>query len=143
MRYDVHFLNDDPIQSKIEDKAQYALGHGHHMINSPVQVTGAGWCSVSVSTPPPPPMESSVLLLSIFAPHLLEVCVDVLSASLVQLRAADLLGKASDADDISRLQMLGEEIAARLGHVLELIPCTKKNRQGQKNHYCQCNYLFH
>lgn len=61
----------------------------------------------------------------IFASHLTEVCVDVLSRVLVQLRAADLLGKAGDADDIAGLQVLDEEIAARLGHVLKLKPCGK------------------
>lgn len=60
---------------------------------------------------------------SIFASHLTEVCVDVLSTVLVQLRTADLLGKAGDADDVAGLQVLDEEIAARLGHILKLKPC--------------------
>lgn len=66
------------------------------------------------------------------APHLIEVCIDILSTPLVQLCAADLLSKAGDADDISRLQVLGEEIAACLGHVLNLIPCRKQQKNEEK-----------
>lgn len=66
-----------------------------------------------------------MFIVIIFAPHLIEVCIDVLSTSLVQLCAADLFSKAGDADDISRLQMLSEEITACLGHILDLIPCRK------------------
>lgn len=56
------------------------------------------------------------------APHLVEVCIDVLSAPLVQLSAADLLGEAGDADDVGRLQVLREEVTACFGHILHLVP---------------------
>lgn len=46
------------------------------------------------------------IVFPIFASHLIEVCVDVLSACLVQLCAANLLGKAGDADHIRWLQVL-------------------------------------
>lgn len=61
-------------------------------------------------------------------PHLAEVRVDVLPAVLVELRAADLLGEAGDADDVGGLQVLHEEVAARLGHVLELEPCAEEKK---------------
>lgn len=70
--------------------------------------------------------------LSVFAPHLTEVCIDVLPTPLVQLCAADLLSKAGDADDVSRLQVLSEEIAACLGHILHLIPCRKEQTIEEK-----------
>lgn len=70
-----------------------------------------------------------------FAAHLAEVCIDILSTQLVQLSAADLLGKAGDADNISRFKVLDEEIAARFGHILHLIPCGKRQKHEEKNHY--------
>lgn len=63
------------------------------------------------------------------AAHLIEVCIDILSCSLVQLCAADLLGKAIDADDVGRLQVLSEEITTCLGHILHLIPCRKQQKK--------------
>lgn len=63
------------------------------------------------------------------APHLIEVCIDVLSRPLVQLCAADLLGEAVDADDVGRLQVLREEITTCLGHILHLIPCRKQQKK--------------
>lgn len=56
------------------------------------------------------------------APHLAEVRVDVLSTPGVQLAAADLLGKAGDANDVGGLHVFGEKVAARLGHVVNLVP---------------------
>lgn len=55
--------------------------------------------------------------------------VDVLPAVPVELRAANLLGEAGDADDVGGLQVLHEEVAAGLGHVLELEPC-QEGKQG-------------
>lgn len=43
----------------------------------------------------------------------------------MQLRAADLLCKAGDADDVRRLQVFGEEIATRFGRVFHLKPSQK------------------
>lgn len=65
---------------------------------------------------------------TVWAPHLTEVRVDVLSARLVQLRTADLLGKAGDPDDVGRLQVLCEEITTRLGHVLHLISSQEQDK---------------
>ena len=59
---------------------------------------------------------------SVLAPHLIEVCIDILSAALVQLHVADFVSKAGDADDIVRLQVLDEEVTTGLGHILHLIP---------------------
>lgn len=55
-------------------------------------------------------------------PHLAEVRVDVVSTPAVQLHAADLLSEAGDANGVGGLYVLGEEVAARLGHVLHLVP---------------------
>lgn len=48
--------------------------------------------------------------------------VDILSTPAVQLAAADLLGEAGNANDVGGLHMFGEEVTARLGHVLNLVP---------------------
>lgn len=56
------------------------------------------------------------------ASHLAKVRVDVLSTPAVQLAAADLLRKAGNANDVGGLHVLGEEVTARLGHVLNLVP---------------------
>lgn len=53
--------------------------------------------------------------------HLIEVSVDVLPRAQVQLGAADLLCESRDAYDVRRLQVLREEIAARLGHFFHLV----------------------
>lgn len=55
---------------------------------------------------------------------LVEVRVDVLSTLSVQLSAADALGEAGDADDVGGLQVLHQEVAACLRHVLHLVPDT-------------------
>lgn len=55
--------------------------------------------------------------------------IDILSTLLVQLCAADLFSKAGNADDISRLQVLREEITACLGHILNLIPCKQEKNE--------------
>lgn len=50
------------------------------------------------------------------------MCVDILSTALVQLLAAYLLSEAGDTDDIGRLQVLSQEIAASFCHVVHLVP---------------------
>ena len=72
----------------------------------------------------------SLFELFVLAPHLIEVCVDILSTPLLHFGAADLLRKTGDANDISRLYVLSEEIAACPGHVLHLIPCKKEIGNG-------------
>lgn len=60
--------------------------------------------------------------------NLIEVSVDILSGAKVQVGAADLLGESRDADDIGRLQVLHEEIAAGFGHFFHLVA-----HSGQEN----------
>lgn len=59
-------------------------------------------------------------VFSIFAPHLTEVCIDILPTPLVQLCTANLFSKTRDADDITGFQVLGQEITACFGHILKL-----------------------
>ena len=69
---------------------------------------------------------------SVLAPHLIEVCIDILSAALVQLHAADFLSKAGDADDIGRPKVLSEEVTACFGHIFHLIPCRTEQAKRKK-----------
>lgn len=66
--------------------------------------------------------ENTQRCLRFHASHLAEVRVDILSTPAVQLAAADLLGEAGNANDVGGLHMFGEEVTARLGHVLNLVP---------------------
>lgn len=72
--------------------------------------------------------EVAAILLSILHPHLAKVSVDVLPAVPVELCTADLLCEAGDSDDVGGLQVLHEEVAARLGHVLKLEPCQEQKQ---------------
>lgn len=47
--------------------------------------------------------------------------VDVVPTPAVQLDAADLLSEAGDANGVGGLYVFGEEVTARLGHVLDLV----------------------
>lgn len=66
--------------------------------------------------------ENTQCCLRFPASHLAEVRVDVFSTPAVQLAAADLLGEAGNANDVGGLHVFGEEVTARLGHVLNLEP---------------------
>lgn len=53
--------------------------------------------------------------------HLTEVHVDVFSGLLMKLCAADLFGEAGDADGVTGVELLYEEIAASFDHAVDLI----------------------
>ena len=56
-----------------------------------------------------------------FWSYLAEIHIDVLPGLLVQLRAADLLGKVGDADGVAGVQLLHQEVAAGLDHAVDLV----------------------
>lgn len=70
--------------------------------------------------------------LDFLSPHLIEVCINILSTALVQLYTSDLLSEAGDADDIRRPKVLSEKITACFGHILHLIPCRREQTRRKK-----------
>lgn len=59
----------------------------------------------------------------------------------MQLCAPDLFGEAQYADDVRRLQVLDEEIAARFGHVLHLKPSRTQHLKSPASNDSLCYRL--